>query len=75
MQHDEVHFGTDLALAAARSAAERVAAVPAGGAIDFVTYYFRDRRLAAELRPREAPRGGVRVTLTEDCARRTPTTR
>ncbi len=42
--------------------AERVAAVPAGGAIDWVTYYFRDRRLArALLRARGR---GVRVTLT-----------
>lgn len=40
---------------------ERVAAVPAGGAIDWATYYFRDRRLARALLA--ARRRGVRVTL------------
>jgi phosphatidylserine/phosphatidylglycerophosphate/cardiolipin synthase-like enzyme len=49
--------------------AECVAAVPAGGAIDWVTYYFRDRRLAAELL--EAHRRGVRVTVTLDGRPRT----
>jgi len=43
--------------------AERVAAVPAGGAIDFVTYYFRDRRLAAELLAAKHRGASVRVTL------------
>lgn len=42
--------------------AERVAAVPQGGEIDWVTYYFRDRRLAAELL--RAARRGVQVRLT-----------
>ena len=44
--------------------AECVAAVPAGGTIDWVTYYFRDRRLAAELL--QARRRGVRVSITLD---------
>lgn len=39
-----------------------MAAVPAGGEIDWVTYYFRDRRLAQALL--DARRLGVRVTLT-----------
>jgi phosphatidylserine/phosphatidylglycerophosphate/cardiolipin synthase-like enzyme len=42
--------------------AERIATVPAGGAIDWVTYYFRDRRLAEELL--RAHRRGVKVTVT-----------
>ncbi len=42
--------------------AERVSAVPPGGAIDWVTYYFRDRRLAAELL--RAQQRGVRVSVT-----------
>ena len=41
---------------------ERIAAVPAGGFIDWVTYYFRDRRLAGELL--KAHRRGVKVTVT-----------
>lgn len=41
---------------------ERVAAVPPGGEIDWITYYFRDRRLAQALL--DARRRGVRVTLT-----------
>ncbi len=49
--------------------AECVAAVPAGGAIDWVTYYFRDRRLAAELL--RAHRRGVQVTVTLDGRPRT----
>jgi phosphatidylserine/phosphatidylglycerophosphate/cardiolipin synthase-like enzyme len=49
--------------------AECVAAVPAGGTIDWVTYYFRDRRLAAELL--RAHRRGVRVTVTLDGRPRT----
>lgn len=43
--------------------AERVAAVPAGGAVDWVTYYFRDRRLAAELVAARRRGVAVRVTL------------
>ncbi len=42
--------------------AERIKAVPAGGSIDWVTYYFRDRRLAEDLLA--AHRRGVRVTVT-----------
>jgi phosphatidylserine/phosphatidylglycerophosphate/cardiolipin synthase-like enzyme len=50
--------------------AERIAAVPAGGAIDWVTYYFRDRRLAADLlRARER---GVQVRVSLDGAPRSP---
>ena len=49
--------------------AECVAAVPAGGTIDWVTYYFRDRRLAAELL--QAHHRGVRVTVTLDGRPRT----
>ncbi|MDP6184003.1 MAG: phospholipase D-like domain-containing protein [Gammaproteobacteria bacterium] len=41
---------------------ERIAAVRRGGEIDWVTYYFRDRRLAEELL--RAHRRGVRVRLT-----------
>jgi len=50
--------------------AERIDAVPSGGAIDWVTYYFRDRRLADDLaRARER---GVRVRVTLDGRPRTP---
>jgi phosphatidylserine/phosphatidylglycerophosphate/cardiolipin synthase-like enzyme len=50
--------------------AERIEAVPCGGEIDWVTYYFRDRRLAAGLaRARER---GVRVRVTLDGWPRTP---
>ena len=65
MQHDEVHFGgPDLAPGRLRDLlAERVRAVPAGGAIDFITYYFRDRRLAAELLAAKHRGVAVRVTL------------
>ena len=42
--------------------AERVSGVPAGGSIDWVTYYFRDRRLAGELVA--ARRRGVEVRVT-----------
>jgi phosphatidylserine/phosphatidylglycerophosphate/cardiolipin synthase-like enzyme len=42
--------------------AERIDAVPAGGTIDWVTYYFRDRQLAAQLL--RAHRRGVKVALT-----------
>ena len=42
--------------------AERIAAVPSGGAIDWVTYYFRDRQLAGDLL--KAHRRGVKVTVT-----------
>ena len=42
--------------------AEYIEAVPAGGAIDWVTYYFRDRRLAEQLL--RAHRRNVTVTVT-----------
>jgi phosphatidylserine/phosphatidylglycerophosphate/cardiolipin synthase-like enzyme len=42
--------------------AEHIEAVPAGGAIDWVTYYFRDRRLAEQLL--RAHRRNVNVTVT-----------
>ncbi len=41
---------------------ERIEAVPAGGSIDWVTYYLRDRRLAAALL--QAHRRGVAVRVT-----------
>jgi phosphatidylserine/phosphatidylglycerophosphate/cardiolipin synthase-like enzyme len=50
--------------------AERIAAVPAGGAVNWVTYYFRDRRLAKELL--RAHRRGVEVTVTLEGHPRTP---
>lgn len=60
----EVHFGgPDMPAFRLRDLlAEYVAAVPRGGAIDWVTYYFRDRRLAEELLL--AHRRGVQVTVT-----------
>jgi phosphatidylserine/phosphatidylglycerophosphate/cardiolipin synthase-like enzyme len=59
----EVYFGgPDLAPGRLRDLlAERIAAVPAGGAIDWVTYYLRDRRLATELL--RAHRRGVAVRV------------
>ncbi len=66
-----VHFGgPDLRPTLLRDVlAERVAAVPAGGEIDWVTYYFRDRRLAQALL--DARRRGVRVALTLEAHPRT----
>jgi len=60
----QVHFGgPGRPKAALRDLlAERVAAVPAGGSIDWVTYYFRDRRLAGDLVA--ARRRGVEVRVT-----------
>jgi hypothetical protein len=60
----EVHFGgPDMPAYRLRDLlAERIAAVPSGGAIDWVTYYFRDRRLAEDLL--RAQRRGVKVTVT-----------
>ena len=49
--------------------AERIAAVPEGGAIDWVTYYFRDRKLAEGLLL--AHRRGVKVTVTLEGSPRT----
>jgi hypothetical protein len=67
----EVRFGgPDLPPRALRDLLEeRVHAVPAGGAIDWVTYYFRDRALAAALL--EAQRRGVHVRVTLDGRPRT----
>lgn len=50
--------------------ADKVAAVPEGGAIDIVTYYLRDRRLAAHLLA--AQRRGVSVRVTLEGRPRTP---
>ena len=50
--------------------ADRIRAVPAGGSIDWVAYYFRDRRLAGDLLA--AHRRGVRVTVTMEKQPRTP---
>lgn len=50
--------------------AKRIAAVPAGGTIDWVTYYFRDLRLAKALF--QAHKRGVRVTLTLEGRPRIP---
>jgi hypothetical protein len=60
----EVHFGgPDLPALRLRNLLEkRIAAVPPGGSIDWVTYYFRDRRLAEQLLM--AHRQGVKVTVT-----------
>ncbi len=68
----DIHFGgPDLPAGRLRDLlADRVAAVPAGGNIDWVTYYFRDRRLAAELL--RAHRRGVNVTVTLEGRPRTP---
>lgn len=59
----EVHFGgPDRPAGALRDLlAERVAATPPGGSIDWATYYFRDRPLARTLATAHAR--GVRVTL------------
>jgi phosphatidylserine/phosphatidylglycerophosphate/cardiolipin synthase-like enzyme len=60
----EIHFGgPDQPSGRLRDLlAERIEAVPAGGAIDWVTYYFRDRRLAEQLL--RAHRRNVRVNVT-----------
>ena len=65
MPQDQAHFaGPQHAPGRLRDLlAERVAAVPAGGSIDFVTYYFRDRRLAHELLAARRRGAAVRVTL------------
>jgi hypothetical protein len=67
-----VHFGgPDLQSMRLRDVLEKhVADVPAGGEIDWVTYYFRDRRLAQALL--DARRRGVRVSLTLEQFPRTP---
>jgi len=48
---------------------EHITAVPSGGEIDWVTYYFRDRRLAQDLL--QARHRGVRVRLTLEKSPRT----
>lgn len=72
MQIGAVHFGgPDRPVGALRDVlAQRIADVPAGGCIDWVTYYFRDRRLAADLIA--ARRRGVRVCVTLDGHPRAP---
>jgi phosphatidylserine/phosphatidylglycerophosphate/cardiolipin synthase-like enzyme len=50
--------------------AAHIATVPAGGAIDWVTYYFRDMRLAEALV--QAHRRGVKVTVTLEGKPRIP---
>ncbi|MCC6917423.1 phospholipase D-like domain-containing protein [Nitrosomonas sp.] len=59
----EIHFGgPDQMPGHLRNVLEaHIAAVPAGGTIDWVTYYFRDLRLADALI--QAKKRGVRVTL------------
>ncbi|MBT8058816.1 MAG: hypothetical protein KJO33_04415 [Gammaproteobacteria bacterium] len=59
----KVHFGgPDRPAGALRDLLfQRLADTPAGGSVDWVTYYFRDRPLARELV--QAARRGVRVTL------------
>jgi len=59
----KVHFGgPDKAHGALRDLlAKKIAAVPPGGSIDWITYYFRDRSLARNLV--DAARRGVRVTM------------
>ena len=72
MSDNHVHFGgPDRPVGHLRDLlAERIAQVPAGGSIDWVTYYFRDRRLAAALV--EARERGVDVRVTLDGHPRTP---
>ncbi len=72
MQIGAVHFGgPDRPVGALRDVlAQRIADVPAGGSIDWVTYYFRDRRLAADLVA--ARRRGVSVRVTLDGQPRAP---
>jgi phosphatidylserine/phosphatidylglycerophosphate/cardiolipin synthase-like enzyme len=72
MPDAQIHFGgpgsPDGALRELLS--QRVAAVPAGGAIDVVSYYFRDRGLADDLA--RASRRGVRVRVTLEATPRSP---
>jgi phosphatidylserine/phosphatidylglycerophosphate/cardiolipin synthase-like enzyme len=72
MQIGAVHFGgPDRPAGVLRDVlAQRIADVPAGGSIDWVTYYFRDRRLAADLIA--ARRRGVAVRVTLDGHPRAP---
>jgi phosphatidylserine/phosphatidylglycerophosphate/cardiolipin synthase-like enzyme len=72
MSDNPVHFGgPDRPVAFLRDLlAERIARVPEDGSIDWVTYYFRDRRLAAALV--DARKRGVDVRVTLDGHPRTP---
>jgi len=72
MSDSQVHFGgPDRPIGALRDLlAERIRLVPTGGAIDWVTYYFRDRELAAALVA--ARERGVDVRVTLDGHPRTP---
>jgi len=69
---NEVYFGgPDLPARRLRNVlAERIADVPSGGSIDWITYYFRDRGLAGDLL--RAHRRGVKVSVTLDGRPRTP---
>lgn len=62
----EIHFGgPDQPVGRLRDLlAERIEAVPAGGSIDWITYYFRDRQLAELLL--QAHHRNVKVTVTID---------
>jgi phosphatidylserine/phosphatidylglycerophosphate/cardiolipin synthase-like enzyme len=68
----EIHFGgPSLPPGHLRNLlAARINKVPAGGSIDWVTYYFRDLRLAQALI--QAKNRGVRVTLTLEGRPRIP---
>ena len=63
--HYEIYFGgPDQPAGQLRDLlAEQIDAVPAGGTIDWVTYYFRDRRLAEQLLRAHRRNVNVRVTL------------
>lgn len=67
-----MHFGSpDLSFGQLRDMLEqRIAAVPAGGSIDWVTYYFRDLRLASALV--QARKRGVHVALALEGRPRIP---
>lgn len=68
----EIHFGgPDRPAGYLRDVlAAHIAAVPAGGAIDWVTYYFRDMGLGEALV--QAHRRGVKVTVTLEGKPRVP---
>jgi phosphatidylserine/phosphatidylglycerophosphate/cardiolipin synthase-like enzyme len=63
--HYEIYFGgPDQPIGCLRNLlAEQIEAVPAGGSIDWVTYYFRDRRLADLLLKAHGRNVNVTVTL------------
>ncbi len=70
---NEIHFGgPDLQSERLRDLlAEYIEAVPPGGSIDWVTYYFRDRQLAQHLL--KAHHRGVKVTVTLEGSPRSKT--